>query len=206
MTPHRSRRRIATAAVWLLLAAGQWPVASAAPPAAEPARADPPKADRAKDLDEAVDLVTSRPRLQALRPDNVRQRLATVVPAGAKKWNAVKTELTWKEETGSESGAVEKVSVVFEPADGKPGDWHLKELFIELRGGETATQVKELAGKVQQRLGKPRSGRPRGNKATDITWSLKGAWTAHVAVQPIQEGKPLTLLLYVSTLASDVGD
>jgi hypothetical protein len=204
MTARRSRIWIGLSL--LAFAAGRSPAVQADPVPAEPPKAEPANAPPANQVDEAVDLITSRPRLQALRPDNVRERLAKVVPAAGSKWKTVKPPPTWDEEAVAEAGAVQKVTATFEPAADKPADFVFREIFIELRGGDIAAQVKELAGKLQQRLGKPASGRPRGNKITDITWSLGGEWNAHLAVQPLPQGKPLTLVLYTSAIAPQKGE
>jgi hypothetical protein len=190
--------------VWLIFA----PAARGEPAKAEPAaRVEPAaKPEPSREVDAAVNLITNRPRLEGLRPTNARQELSSLIPGGGNKWKSVKTPLSWDEEAALDTGPFEKVTASFEHGEGSPADWQFRELSIELRGSDTAAQVKELARKVQERLGKPKRGRPRGGKVTDITWSLKDDWSAHVAVQPLPLKKGLTLILFATSVAPEEGD
>lgn len=202
--------------VWLTVGMAASPAACAGPAKAEapaaaapgktepaaPARAEPAAAT--KDLAEAVGLITSRPRLEALRPDNVRQELAKLVAGTETKWRTTKSPASWIEEAVAGGGAVEKVTVDFGPVFQKAGQWQLQEILIEVRG-YSAAQMKDLVGQVQQLLGKPLNARPKG-KSKDTAWSLKDDWTAHVAVQPLRKGKPQNLLLFASSVAADEGE
>lgn len=172
---------------------------------ARPTRAQsgPAASESASGLDQAVELMASRARLESLQPDNFKDQLAPFVGEGV-KWQTTEGAVLREDRIAPPTGPVQQIVVEFSPSEQKTAKtWAFSSLVLEMRTSNPQAALKEMTSKLSQRLGKPVRGKPNGDRPADVTWSLKDTWTAHAVLVAARKGKPAKVSLWTTKLSPE---